>query len=278
MEENPTAYDGISKIMMCPICQSQTNVAFNTKVLQKYQAEYRVCPHCGYLFANAPYWLDEAYTSAIASTDTGLVKRNIAISAKLASFLYFGMHERGKGRYVDLAGGYGMLTRMMRDMGFDFYWQDRYCSNLLAQGFEYIKGAVACDAVTAFEVLEHVTDPVQFIKDALLEAETDTIIFSTVLYEGQPPNLDWWYYAFQTGQHIGFFQKQTLELIGKKLNLTFTSHNKIHVLSSKKPTFKLLKILMSNVASRLVAPWVQFRLGSKTERDSQLLSKQLGSH
>lgn len=260
--------------MTCPVCQSKTNVAFKMQVLQMYEAHYHVCSHCGYLFASNPYWLDEAYASAIATTDTGLVKRNISISAKLACLLYFGMHERGKGRYVDIAGGYGMLTRMMRDFGFDFYWQDKYCSNLLAQGFEYFNGPSKCDAVTAFEVLEHVTNPVDFIKNALLEANSDTLIFSTLLYEGAPPNPnEWWYYAFQTGQHIGFFQKKTLEIIGKKLNLNFYSANKVHILSRKKISKTLLKISTNDAWSRIFSYLIQFQLGGRTESDQDIILK-----
>jgi 2-polyprenyl-3-methyl-5-hydroxy-6-metoxy-1,4-benzoquinol methylase len=231
---------------------------------------------CGYLFAIDPYWLDEAYTSAIASTDTGLVKRNISISAKLACLLYFGMQERGKGRYVDFAGGYGMLTRIMRDYGFDFHWQDKYCTNLLAQGFEYIKDTSNYDAVTAFEVLEHVTNPVEFINNTLLEINTDTIIFSTLLYDGAPPKPnEWWYYAFQSGQHIGFFQKKTLEIIGKKLNLNFYSVNKIHILSRKKFKPKLLTISTDELISRLASYFVQFKTGSKTQDDQNIISAKL---
>jgi hypothetical protein len=264
--------------MICPVCQSQTNVAFTAKVLQKYDAEYRVCPNCGYLFASSPHWLDEAYLSPIASTDTGLVKRNITITGKLASFIYLNTHKKGKGRYVDVAGGYGMLTRMMRDLGFDFYWQDKYCGNLLAQGFEYIADEQAgeCDAVTAFEVLEHLTNPVEFIKKTMLATHTCTMIFSTLLYDGEPPRPDeWWYYAFQTGQHIGFFQRKTLEVIGEKLNLNFFSSNKIHVLSRNKISQPMLKISTNDIFSRFFPYWIQFRLGSRTEADQSITLKNL---
>ena len=262
--------------MTCPVCQSQTAVAFKAQVLLKYEAEYRVCDNCGYLFAIDPYWLDEAYTCAIASTDTGLVKRNISISSKLACILYFGMHERGHGHFVDIAGGYGMLTRMMRDFGFDFYWQDKYCSNLLAQGFEYIKNNKVCDAATAFEVLEHVTSPVEFIKNTMQEVNADTFNFSTLLYKGAPPDPnECWYYSFQSGQHIGFFQRKTLEVIAKKLNLNFHSENKIHILSRKKLSKILLKISANNIFSRILPYVIQFQLGSRTENDQDIILKKL---
>ncbi len=256
----------------CPVCYSHASLAFNATVLKRHKAEYFVCSNCAYLFTPKPYWLDEAYTSAIASTDTGLVKRNISISSKLASILYFGMNERGQGRYKDIAGGYGMLTRMMRDLGFNFYWEDKYCSNLLAQGFEYRKDHGTCDTVTAFEVLEHVTNPVSFIEAAMLEAGADTIIFSTVLYDGPPPDPnEWWYYGFSTGQHIGFFQKKTLQTIAKKLGLNFSTANKLHILSKRKINNNYIKIISNEVFSRLICYWIQFRLGSKSTSDHEAM-------
>ena len=166
---------------------------FQSVVLHKYQADYEVCTSCGFLRAHEPHWLDEAYTSAIAAADTGLVMRNLSLSFKVASVLYWLMGERGNGRYLDVAGGYGMLTRRMRDLGFDFYWSDKYCDNLLARGFEFGEHLKGCRAVTAMEVMEHLTDPMAFVDDALKTADTDTLLFTTVLYKGKPPDKDWWY-------------------------------------------------------------------------------------
>jgi hypothetical protein len=265
--------------MDCPICQALTSNAFKALVLNKYEAQYQICPQCGYLFTLEPHWLDEAYTSAIASTDTGLVKRNISISAKLACLLYFGLKERGQGRYVDMAGGYGMLTRMMRDAGFNFFWQDKYCSNLLAHGFEFYKDNIPCSAVTAFEVLEHVTNPLEFINTSLEEASTDTIIFSTVLYDGEPPDPSlWWYYGFSTGQHIGFFKKKTLEIIGQKLGLNLSSVNNMHMLSKRKISKNLMQIATGSVASRIGSHYIRLRLGGKTEADRESLLTTLRSN
>ena len=149
--------------------------------------------------------------------------------------LYFVMGERGRGRYLDAAGGYGMLTRLMRDYGFDFYWADKYCVNLMALGFEFREDIVPCNAVTAFEVMEHLENPVQFITDALSQAKSDTFIFSTELFEGErPPDEQWWYYSFETGQHIAFFQNKTLAVLANKLGMRFYSAGGIHIFTKKK--------------------------------------------
>lgn len=258
--------------MQCPICLSQMKFSFTATVMNKYQANYEVCDTCGFLRAHEPHWLDEAYSSAIAAADTGLVMRNASLASKVAGALYWGMGERGKGRYLDAAGGYGMLTRMMRDLGFDFYWKDKYCDNLIARGFEYQPELGACRAVTAMEVLEHLTDPAVFIEEALAAASAQTLLFTTELYEGTPPHPDeWWYYTFGTGQHIGFFQRRTLETLGAKLGLKFASANGLHVLSKTEVNEDLLKLATGRWSSRLSPWWIRRRLGSKVMSDHQLM-------
>ncbi len=160
----------------------------------------------------------------------------------------------------------------MRDYGFDFFWQDKYCDNLLAEGFEYTKDNGQAKAVTAFEVLEHIERPVEFIKNAIAEFDVDTLIFSTVLYQGSPPNpSDWWYYGFASGQHIGFFQRKTLQFIGQRLNLKLSSANNIHVLSRTTVSETLLKLISAPIFSLLFVKAIQVHLGSKTAGDQAFM-------
>ena len=160
----------------CPICFAYMRPCFEAQVLRKYLAQYEVCGQCGFLRAHQPHWLEEAYSSAIADADTGLVMRNVSLAFKVASTLFWVFGERGDGRYLDAAGGYGMLTRMMRDLGFDFYWSDPHCENLMARGFEYSDALGSCEAVTAMEVMEHLTDPLTFVETTLSDSGSDSLI------------------------------------------------------------------------------------------------------
>jgi Methyltransferase domain len=217
-------------------------------------------PELWLLCAHDPHWLEQAYSSAIVAADTGLVMCNLSLASKVAAVLYLALGERGPGRYLDAAGGYGLLTRMMRDLGFDFYWADKYCANLLARGFEYDSQRGPCRAVTAMEVMEHLTDPVAFVDETLRAAQSEILLFSTLLYAGTPPRPeDWYYYSFATGQHIGFFQRQTLEMIGQRLGLHLVSEHGLHALLRQPLARNRFALATHSYGSRLVTPWIGTR-------------------
>lgn len=252
------------------------HLAFTAQVLRKYQAKYECCNNCGFLRVCEPHWLEEAYSSAIASADTGLVMRNLSIASKLVAVLYGVLGERGEGRYLDSAGGYGMLTRLMRDCGFNFYWSDKYCENLLSRGFEYNPNIGSCRAVTAMEVMEHLTDPAAFVDEVLEASGAETLLFTTELYTGAPPRPeDWWYYALPTGQHIGFFQKQTLENLGQRLGLHLLSSHGLHALTRKPLDARRFAIATNPHFARLASLFIRRRVRSKTLDDHNLIIAKL---
>ena len=226
--------------------------AFEGRLLSRHSVSYFRCESCGFLRTERPYWLEEAYGSAIATTDTGLLQRNLKLFRVLSPLLFFLFGSEGK--YLDVAGGYGLFTRLMRDVGFDFFWTDKYCANLLSRGFEFVPGD-SFSAITAFEVLEHLEDPLGFLLESLSTARTKTILFSTELFEGSPPPPSWWYYAFETGQHISFFQPRTLRLIAEKLGLNFFSHGSIHMFTDKKMSPLAFKVLTDRRLYRLFS-WI----------------------
>ena len=237
---------------------------FTRRVLRKYDVGYHWCRSCGLLQTEEPYWLDEAYGAAIGELDTGLVQRNLWISRVLAGILYFSFDRQGA--YVDVAGGYGLLTRLMRDVGFDFRWSDKYAPNLLARGFEARPGRPH-EAVTAFEVLEHVRDPVGFLGEALARWKAGSVLFTTCLYEGEPPDPEtWWYYAFEGGQHVSFFSARTLAAVAERLGLRLHSHGEFHMLTDR-PIGALRYRILTGRLSRAVGPYVTRRMGSRTWSD-----------
>jgi len=263
----------MGKVDKCSVCNGQRDFSFQETVLNKYHVSYCYCATCGLLQTEEPYWLDESYNNPIAITDTGLVQRNLNLARKLASALYFGLNIRGK--CLDIAGGYGLLVRLMRDYGFDFYWQDKYCPNIMAKGFEVTESENDFESITAFEVMEHILDPVVFVKEAMETYSTRTLIFSTQVYdEGPPPARDWWYYSFETGQHISFYTNKTLNCIADKLGLNFFSAGGLHFFTDKKIKPLRFLIAMGKLALPL-ALYIRWRKGTKVMDDHYLMVNKL---
>lgn len=254
---------------LCPICTHPMAERFASLFLGKYAGTYDQCPDCQLLQVRTPDWLNEAYDRAICLADTGILTRNLTVADRLASLL---PRIGGKGPYLDYGGGLGVLVRLMRDRGFDFRWSDRYASNELARGFEYDFEAGPCTAVTAFEVLEHVEEPLEFIEQALGAGRSDSLIFTTVLFNGEPPAPDWWYYARDEGQHISFFTRRSFEVLGNRLGLRFLSDGSLHMLTRtdlSEATFRRSLSRPARLLARLRRP------NSLVQQDSLAMLKRI---
>jgi hypothetical protein len=193
----------------CRLCDGSTHVVMRQRVLGKHEVEYLQCTRCELIQTEAPYWLDEAYSEAISSLDTGAMHRNQQTS-RLTALLARLM--RLEATCLDYGGGHGVFVRMMRDLGFDFRWFDRYARNLYAVGFD---GAIdqRYSLVTAFEVLEHFAN-VSDDMDALFAPRHDFVLVGTVLHSGHVDG--WWYYVPESGQHVAFYSRRTLVWIAER--------------------------------------------------------------
>lgn len=215
---------------ICKICGKETHKVFNAKILYKYDVDYFQCSNCEFVQTEKEYWLEEAYQNSMNLTDTGIMHRNQRFSKITASIIILFFDKKLK--FLDYAGGYGVFTRIMRDMGFDFYWNDPYTTNALARGFEQEEG-IKYHAVTTFESFEHFVDPIKEV-EKILEL-TDNIIFSTALTPKPLPQIDkWWYYGAEHGQHVALYSKKALDTLAKKFDMHYYNLDNMHIFSKKK--------------------------------------------
>jgi Methyltransferase domain len=196
--------------------RGRPRLLFRHQVLGRHEADYYLDEETGYIFAKSPFWLDEAYASAIAITDTGCVARNVR-NVEITKLSLGKADFRGRG--VDLGGGHGLFVRGMRDAGYDFYWTDKYAANIFARGFEADAGKY--EIATAFEILEHLENPFQFLREAKEKFGFETCFFSATCFdESNVPDLGWWYWSFETGQHISFFSQRALAWMAGMLGMS----------------------------------------------------------
>jgi predicted O-linked N-acetylglucosamine transferase (SPINDLY family)/glycosyltransferase involved in cell wall biosynthesis len=232
----------------CKVCESDSGFLANAKVLNKYKIDYFQCSNCGFIQTEESFWLQEAYSQAIASTDVGLVFRNLMFSS-IASKLIFNFFNH-EAKFLDYGGGYGLFVRLMRDNGFDFEWIDKYCENIFAKGFEFLERQDnqkrKIEMATAFEVVEHLVNPVNEIREILKYSKN--LLFSTELLPeiGYHPD-EWWYYSLDEGQHISLYTQKSLAIIADKLGLNFYSNgSSLHLFTEKNLPDNLFAQLANN--------------------------------
>jgi len=243
--------------MTCTLCAANVVEPFGRALmLGSYDVAYYRCSRCGFIRTEDPYWLEEAYSTAINGSDVGLVRRNyqLATVARLVIATFF----NAQGRFIDYAGGYGLFVRLMRDEGFDFAWSDKYCTNLFAQGFESVESEKGpYELLTAFEVFEHLADPVEEL--ARMLEYSRNILFATQLLPEPAPSLDkWWYYGPEHGQHIAFHTRRSLTLLAERVGLNFyTNGVSMHLFTEKRLSqLVFFALARYRTAARLLAPLV----------------------
>ena len=257
---------------ICRICKKPVEVVFSAVLLQKYSTQYFKCSQCGYVQTEDPHWLEEAYKSSINDSDTGMIMRNLWLRNVATTLIYFFFDN--KGPFLDYGSGYGLFVRLMRDVGFDFSWQDKHTENLFAKGFEFSESKhQKVELLTCFEAFEHFVEPA--VELGKLLCSSRNILLSTEFIPEPVPDPDkWWYYGMEHGQHIGFFQKKTFDYLAEIHNLNFyTNGQNIHLLTDKHLLPFAFKWMIK--LSKYIAPLIQRRMKSLTWQDCETLKTKI---
>src|SRR6202451_510290 len=120
--------------MNCIICNGQSKKLGQALIMGKYKVNYQRCDACGFVWVDEPHWLKEAYESVVTCTDLGMIHR-VDFSSKITKLVIHAFNKP-EGKFLDFGSGPGIFVRTMRDLGYDFRWQDKYSTNQFAKGFE----------------------------------------------------------------------------------------------------------------------------------------------
>lgn len=237
--------------MVCKICGAHSTPVIEILVLNKYSVVYYQCNSCQFIQTEEPYWLNEAYSSAITSLDIGLPFRNLHWRPVVKAIIqcWFASEEDA---FLDYGGGYGLFVRLMRDQGFNFYRQDIHCENLFAKYFDVVDTCRASyGLVTAFEVFEHLANPVHSVEHML--EYSDNILFSTELQPESNVTLGTWqYFIPSTGQHVSLYTKKSLNVLAENFNLQlYTDGHQLHMMTQKQVSKTMFRFFSNPLRSKL---------------------------
>lgn len=230
--------------MTCKLCNSNNvRLAFTTLIRSTYYADFYKCDSCGLLYAADPFWLGEVYADdGISLFDVGHVQRNLTIASNV--LLYITINASKTDRYVDYSAGYGLLVRLLRDRCLNFFWIDPYTPNLFAKGFEVNPTDHGFALCTAIECFEHFADPLRSI--ASMFSLSPSLFFTTELLPKPVPSADWWYYMFNRGGHVAFYEHKTMIYIARQYSSHYYDLGSFHLITRDPiPLFRLFLLKLA---------------------------------
>jgi hypothetical protein len=240
----------MQKNTKCRICFQPLSLFGAATLLGKFEVSYYQCDTCGFVQTEQPYWLEQSYSEVVTNSDIGLISRNLAQADITPALINCFFDSDGK--FIDYGGGYGLFVRLMRDQGFNFLRYDPFCENLFAKNFDVSLAEPSnIELVTAFEVFEHLVDPVDEMKK--IAEISNTIFFSTLLLpESSPKPGTWWYYGLEHGQHISIYTEKTLAHIAERLGLRFyTNGLNYHLFTRKKVSHYMYSLISRRRVAQL---------------------------
>lgn len=206
---------------VCCCCDSATVHFASAIVLNRLEVNYFRCVQCGLVRTEEPTWLAEAYSRPIAAMDVGLLQRSLVLADVTELVVRF-LPPNSRG--LDWAGGYGVLTRLLRDRGILFHHHDPYTESIFADGLQG-NPREQWRIITLFEVFEHLSNPMGDLVPLCMSSPV--LLFTTELLPDPAPGPnEWWYYTLESGQHVTFYTIDSLAALAERLGMQFITDGK----------------------------------------------------
>ena len=181
---------------------------------------YHQCPDCRFIFTSyfdhwsAPEFAERIYNSDYVLADPDFAgPRPLYIAGQLARMLG---SLKTSTTLLDYGGGEGRLIAQLKTHGFGpcRVFDPFFCADA--------RPDTQFDLVTAFEVVEHATDPLFSFRDALsFTAPKGALLFSTSL-QNRSTGPAWWYIAPRNG-HVSIHSYASLGRLAASLNVKYLS-------------------------------------------------------
>lgn len=187
---------------------------------------YSRCSGCGFIFTehfdafSAEEWQREVYNREYADIDPEYLEVRPRENARLIKLFLLGRKATAVG--LDFGGGNGFTARLLTEQGWCFDTYDPFGAVSVSPTR---KGQY--NITTAFEVFEHLTDPVAAMSSIVdMMAPGPILLFvGTGSSDGlvkDPGRLSWWYAAPRNG-HISLYSRQSLRALARKFALEYFS-------------------------------------------------------
>lgn len=223
----------------CRFCNSVLTF-FSVASVFGQSAQYDLCENCGSVQITSAPWLEKAHKGGIVETDTGAAGRSQDFARNFTAF----MKNQGESKLagIDFGGGSGLLTRILRDRGFDCKSFDPYANQFFASGFTSQERdlQLASDFMLAVECIEHLRNPIELFGEIVKNKRY--FCFTTELVSTPPPNPSkenpWWYYSQESGQHITFASNQGIQSFLTRLGFSnYIRLGGIHIFTNERIHF-----------------------------------------
>lgn len=207
-------------------------------------AELRQCTNCRFMYFLNPTWLEQAFKSRLTDPDVGALDRNLVVADFLTVLIpSLGLND---GCFVDWGAGYGILSRLMRDRGFDFGHYETFAEPIFYSP-RFKDDGRKVDLVVLSEVALHFDDPVKEFE--ALTKVSQRIFFTAVV---PPPDVspEWWYLMPATGLHVAFYSIESLSALASRLDMRLTTDGRFfHLLHREPLSFSTRLLFKSRVLS-----------------------------